>query len=670
MLSKRFASKSKDGTVCPCCQQDTTGPGLATLVKESLLDILSTSEALRAGRTKEEFRGDKQFVEDTKALFGEVLDLKSRNQPLQEAQVELRLAEGRVQELKHTSEELIEMIAHQQEGLDSVSEKSARCDKAYQALFGIRSRWQTLSSRRHETDEKKRRQSQSMLCSELGNRSLDEVERNHRDMMQRKDALQQKKDRLSGEDAHLTKKFYQIKGVLSERELAVNTATIEGQKHSDLEKQIADLQYRLRELEAKSTVMRRERDTASREVNEKLSVLNRGRRDFGQKEASLADHLSQTRADASKLRQQSDSVQDLSQRFQQSHLEGVEDKLATLQERISSKEDSMRNLAPEIQSIQKLLSSQEHTRRNVLANLDLRSNQAELQEVNEKLQTLTAKAGQDAGQLRTSERELQRANQERSKLTSTRDTFKGKLEIYNQQVVDVESKLKGPMYRNIEERYRRKNIEYETTNMAVSDIENYHNAVDKALQNFHTLKIREINKIIQELWQLIYKGQDIDMIEIESGREEGAALARSARSYNYRVVMRKANVPLDMRGRCSAGQRVLASIVIRLALAETFCLNCGILALDEPTTNLDEPNKQGLAQALARIIINRSRQKNFQLICITHDEDFVRIMSTELALSPDFSLPEYYFRVCRREDQDKYQGKFFSHIERIRWEDM
>jgi hypothetical protein len=30
---------------------------------------------------------------------------------------------------------------------------------------------------------------------------------------------------------------------------------------------------------------------------------------------------------------------------------------------------------------------------------------------------------------------------------------------------------------------------------------------DRALQNFHTLKIREINKIIRELWQLIYKGQ-------------------------------------------------------------------------------------------------------------------------------------------------------------------
>ena len=77
---------------------------------------------------------------------------------------------------------------------------------------------------------------------------------------------------------------------------------------------------------------------------------------------------------------------------------------------------------------------------------------------------------------------------------------------------------------------------------------------------------------------------------------------------------------MEMRGRCSAGQRVLACVVIRLALAETFCLNCGILALDEPTTNLDELNKAGLAHALARIISNRARQHNFQLICITHDE--------------------------------------------------
>ena len=57
---------------------------------------------------------------------------------------------------------------------------------------------------------------------------------------------------------------------------------------------------------------------------------------------------------------------------------------------------------------------------------------------------------------------------------------------------------------------------------------------------------------------------------------------------------------LEMRGRCSAGQKVLASLIIRLALAETFCLNCGILTLDEPTTNLDHENIESLARSLVR----------------------------------------------------------------------
>ena len=90
--------------------------------------------------------------------------------------------------------------------------------------------------------------------------------------------------------------------------------------------------------------------------------------------------------------------------------------------------------------------------------------------------------------------------------------------------------------------------------------------------------------------------------------------------------MVKGDVELEMRGRCSAGQKVLASLIIRLALAESFCASCGILALDEPTTNLDRSNIGGLAQALADLIESRRQQRNFQLIIITHDESFVRML--------------------------------------------
>jgi DNA repair exonuclease SbcCD ATPase subunit len=42
------------------------------------------------------------------------------------------------------------------------------------------------------------------------------------------------------------------------------------------------------------------------------------------------------------------------------------------------------------------------------------------------------------------------------------------------------------------------------------------------------------------------------------------------RNLIFRVVQCKNGVEIDMRGRCSAGQKVLACLIIRLALAETF----------------------------------------------------------------------------------------------------
>lgn len=71
---------------------------------------------------------------------------------------------------------------------------------------------------------------------------------------------------------------------------------------------------------------------------------------------------------------------------------------------------------------------------------------------------------------------------------------------------------------------------------------------------------------------------------------------------------------------CGQIAQVLACLIIRLALAETFCLNCGILALDEPTTNLDAANAASLAAGLRSIIDARRVQQNFQLVIITHDE--------------------------------------------------
>jgi hypothetical protein len=44
------------------------------------------------------------------------------------------------------------------------------------------------------------------------------------------------------------------------------------------------------------------------------------------------------------------------------------------------------------------------------------------------------------------------------------------------------------------------------------------------------------------------------------------------------------------------------------------------------------------------------------------------MIHNELSITSEASLPSFYFRVFRQEERNT--GKFFSHIERISWEDM
>ena len=47
---------------------------------------------------------------------------------------------------------------------------------------------------------------------------------------------------------------------------------------------------------------------------------------------------------------------------------------------------------------------------------------------------------------------------------------------------------------------------------------------------YHAAKMDEVNKVIRDLWQITYRGNDIDTIEIVSDHSSDRT-----RNYNYRV---------------------------------------------------------------------------------------------------------------------------------------
>ena len=267
-------------------------------------------------------------------------------------------------------------------------------------------------------------------------------------------------------------------------------------------------------------------------------------------------------------------------------------------------------------------------KKDIQANLDFRDLQRKFMSKQAELKQLKKEINEIAPNSDNIEQEMEDIQLNIASERSKMDQTKGFLQSEKNKAVQIMHDAKAAKYNNIHELYRHQLIKHQTALIAVKDLDKFEKALDRSLIEFHSLKMEQINAVLKELWQQTYRGKDIEYIEIRSemGGKTASGAAKKRKTYNYNVVMHigaEKDLIIPMRGRCSAGQRVLASLLIRLALAETFCSNCGILALDEPTTNLDSKNIEALAYALNQIVTRRKRQENFQLILITHDEQFV-----------------------------------------------
>ncbi|KAK5407338.1 DNA repair protein rad50 [Exophiala xenobiotica] len=307
--------------------------------------------------------------------------------------------------------------------------------------------------------------------------------------------------------------------------------------------------------------------------------------------------------------------------------------LTHLEKELDRSQTEQGRLTRDMNLINDQIRDSESTRRRYSDNLRFRRETRALAQLQEEIQELSsqnAEADRDNFQ-----RESQKYTHEYNKLGAEQAGKMGEMKSKDAQLKELleEYNTDG---KDAAHRYKEAHIKVEATKAAVEDLGRYGGALDKAIMKYHSLKMEQINTIIEELWRKTYKGSDVDTIMIRADNESG----RGNRSYNYRVVMVKRDAEMDMRGRCSAGQKVLASIIIRLALAECFSANCGLIALDEPTTNLDRENIESLAESLRDIIKERQQQSNFQLIVITHDEEFLRKMDCA-------NFASYYYRISR-----------------------
>ncbi|XP_015245349.1 PREDICTED: DNA repair protein RAD50 [Cyprinodon variegatus] len=317
-----------------------------------------------------------------------------------------------------------------------------------------------------------------------------------------------------------------------------------------------------------------------------------------------------------------------------------EQKESELQEtntQLHEAEKQKEKISKEMGNIRQDIDTQKVQERWLQDNLTLRKRVEELKEVLAKREALMKDMGNmQVLQLRHERRDAERKLED---LKKNRSIALGRQKGFEEEILDYRKELREDQYDKADERYKNKMITMRTTELVIKDLDLYYKALDQTIMKFHSMKMDEINKIIRDLWRSTYRGQDIEYVEIRSDVDENSSAAVKRRVYNYRVVMVKGDTALDMRGRCSAGQKVptmpLMCLCQHAYLEMLHCCGTGIIP-DALLNFISLP---------VRIIKSRSRQRNFQLLIITHDEDFVELLGRS-------SYIEHFYRIRKNQDQN------------------
>ncbi|EJS42069.1 rad50p [Saccharomyces arboricola H-6] len=445
--------------------------------------------------------------------------------------------------------------------------------------------------------------------------------------------LQMKKDEKVRENSRMI-------NLIKEKELTVSEIESALTQKQNIDESIRSKKLNIKDIDSRVEALESQIISLQRKKNEAQNVLNETK---SERDLQISNKQKVV-ADVNRL---IDRFQNIYNDVVDFESKGFSELQATIRELESNKiqmhqlKEKLDLKSNEMNEEKRKLADSNNEEKNLKQNLELIDLKSQLQDIESEINELdvqNAEAERDKYQ-----EESLRLRTNFEKLSSENAGKLGEMKQLQNQVDSLTHQLCTD-YKDIEKNYHKEWVELQTRSFVTDDIDVYSKALDSAIMKYHGLKMQDINRIIDELWKRTYSGTDIDTIKIRSDEVSSTV---KGKSYNYRVVMYKQDVELDMRGRCSAGQKVLASIIIRLALSETFGANCGVIALDEPTTNLDEENIESLAKSLHNIINMRRHQKNFQLIVITHDEKFLGHMNAA-------AFTDHFFKV-KRDDRQKSQ---------------
>lgn len=623
---KRFQEKLRQKDCCPLCHRDFITKDEVSLLIEELEEKVS--------RIPEKLKGVEKKLVDQEHLHDQMIQLQPQVDQANASRTELEKIraqmEEEIKELQsidmdiENKTELLEMTQSDEETAMSMQGDIITIENNLRKIRQLSVLIEDLQATLGCAD--------GDLSMEQAMAHQSELEDSHRRTQQRLEDLQEKlrehQDRLQGyknRKLELSRQELELKTKMQEvLKLKEEKSKLE-ENHKELEEEVEQAETEVAPFKYKILEKNKEKSQVVRNKESHIDTENRKVNTILEKHRSVhSTHL---------------NIKEYLAGGGKEQLEKVHKKVSSLQDGISSLQSKKQSVIDETKKVEKKITTQKERKRNLDDEKKIRDKEKQAEVIKREISVLEEKTrGFNIETVMEKRLEL---SKKMSELITKRSNLAGRLQEVEKNITSLSNDLQRKENKEASLKYKKKLVEVKCLEMAIEDANVYHKVLDTAIMRFHSEKMKILTHIVRELWRQTYKGNDIDYIEIKT-KEAEAKGADKRQKYDYRVVMVKNDTEMDMRGRCSAGQKVLASLLIRLALAETFSSQCGILALDEPTTNLDRENIDALAVALTEIVNARRTRASSQLIVITHDSNFLE----KLAYA---SLVDEYLVVKRNE---------------------
>ena len=144
---------------------------------------------------------------------------------------------------------------------------------------------------------------------------------------------------------------------------------------------------------------------------------------------------------------------------------------------------------------------------------------------------------------------------------------------------------------------------------AISVLSNFSSILIEVQEILREEFVKTLNEVMNELWNYIYPYEDYIGIRFKIEN----------RDYLLQLCDLK-NRWVNVEGFSSGGERSIASLVMRIALSIVLAPNLKLLALDEPTHNLDSNTIKNLTE----ILRTKIAELLDQIFIVTHDERLIQ----------------------------------------------